>query len=203
MWHKKRIGTRATDAERLGIPYHITEFGACLTEGPCTQEITQVCDVADEFLVGWAYWQFKYYADLTTSAGTGSEGFYESDGSLQHWKVKALTRSYLMYTQGVLTRQYFNTETAALEASFTVDTQIKAPTVIYQNNQYWCGHDKCSCSYSHEGKPLHPKDFTESHEEHHTRTNFHVVNEALNGKTIDIACSVNAPSFDDASVIQA
>lgn len=36
VWHKKRIGTRSSDAERLGIPYHITEFGACLTEGPCT-----------------------------------------------------------------------------------------------------------------------------------------------------------------------
>lgn len=35
-WHKKRIGTRNSDAERLGIPYHVTEFGACLSEGPCT-----------------------------------------------------------------------------------------------------------------------------------------------------------------------
>lgn len=35
-WHEKRVGTRAKDAERLGIPLHITEFGACLTEGPCT-----------------------------------------------------------------------------------------------------------------------------------------------------------------------
>ena len=102
-WHKKRIGTRADDAKRLGIPYHVTEFGACLTEEPCTQEITQVCDVADDHLVGWAYWQFKYYADLTTSAGTGSEGFYNQDGSLQEWKAKALARSYLQYTQGVLT----------------------------------------------------------------------------------------------------
>jgi len=75
-----------------------------------------VCDVADENLVGWAYWQFKYYEDLTTSAGTGSEGFYNQDGSLQDWKAKALARSYLQYTQGVLTKQYFNTETSALDA---------------------------------------------------------------------------------------
>ena len=52
-----------------------------------------MCDVADEHLVGWAYWQFKYYEDLTTSAGTGSEGFYNQDGSLQEWKAKALARS--------------------------------------------------------------------------------------------------------------
>lgn len=75
-WHGKRIGQRAKDSKRLGVPLVITEFGACLTEGPCSQEINQVGDVADEHLVGWAYWQFKTYADLTTSAGTGSEGFW-------------------------------------------------------------------------------------------------------------------------------
>jgi len=90
-----------------------------------------VCDVADDYLVGWAYWQFKYYADLTTSAGTGSEGFYNADGSLQDWKVKALARSYLLYTQGVLTKQHFDTATSELTASFTVDTSIEAPSVIY------------------------------------------------------------------------
>jgi len=82
-------------------------------------------------LVGWAYWQFKYYEDLTTSAGTGSEGFYNQDGSLQDWKAKALAGSYLQYTQGVLTKQYFNTETSALDAEFTLKAGIKAPTVIY------------------------------------------------------------------------
>jgi hypothetical protein len=46
-------------------------------------------------LAGWAYWQLKFYKDLTTTAGTGSEGFYEQNGTLQDIKVKALTRSYL------------------------------------------------------------------------------------------------------------
>jgi hypothetical protein len=32
----------------------------------------------------------KNFADLTTSAGTGSEGFYNNDGTLQDGKVKAL-----------------------------------------------------------------------------------------------------------------
>jgi len=46
-WHGKRIGQRAKDSQRLGVPLVITEFGACLTEGPCSQEINQVADVAD------------------------------------------------------------------------------------------------------------------------------------------------------------
>jgi len=52
----------------------------------------------DQYLVGWAYWEYKNFADLTTSAGTGSEGFYNSDGTLQTNKVAALARIYLQAT---------------------------------------------------------------------------------------------------------
>jgi len=34
--HNARMRVRADDAKRLGIPIHLTEFGACLTEVPCT-----------------------------------------------------------------------------------------------------------------------------------------------------------------------
>lgn len=49
-------------------------------------------------MVGWAYWEFKKYNDVTTTAGNSSEGFYENDGSLQQKKVKALARTYLKAT---------------------------------------------------------------------------------------------------------
>jgi hypothetical protein len=96
-----------------------------------------VADVSDEFLVGWAYWQFKYYGDLTTSAGVGSEGFYNHDGSLQEWKVKALSRTYLMATQGVPTSQKFSMDSSDFTAEFTANTKIDAPTVIYVNQPYY------------------------------------------------------------------
>ena len=191
VWHKKRIGTRNSDAERLGIPYHITEFGACLTEGPCTQEITQVCDVADEYLVGWAYWQFKYYADLTTSAGTGSEGFYNADGSLQDWKAKALSRSYLQFTQGVLMKQNFNTKDSSLTASFKVDTSIQAPTFIYQNTEYWCGEAGCACSYSENGTALPENSYFAF--VNGQITELKITDASFNGKTIDVTCSKKEP----------
>ena len=136
-WHEKRIGQRAKDAKRLSIPLVISEFGACLTEGPCSQEINQVGDVADENLVGWAYWQFKTYADLTTSAGTGSEGFWNQDGTLQDYKVKALARSYMPFTQGILSDMHFDTETAAFEANFTYSDAAAGETVAYLNAEYW------------------------------------------------------------------
>lgn len=81
-WHHKRISTRADDAKALGIPLIVSEFGACYGSDICAREITQVADECDDALAGWAYWQFKYYKDLTTTAGTGSEGFYNQDGSL-------------------------------------------------------------------------------------------------------------------------
>lgn len=53
----------------------------------CIQEIQLVTDAMDKHLTSWAYWEFKNYADLTTSAGTGNEGFYNNDGTLQNAKV--------------------------------------------------------------------------------------------------------------------
>jgi hypothetical protein len=94
-WHKKRVGTRSSDAKKLGIPLIISEFGACMDSDNCAREIDQVAEVCDQELASWAYWEFKPFHDLTTSAGNRSEGFYNNDGSLQVSKVKALTRTYV------------------------------------------------------------------------------------------------------------
>ena len=136
-WHEKRIGTRADDAERYGVPLIISEFGACLGTESCVQEIKSVADTCDDNLVGWAYWQFKNYADLTTSAGTHSEGFYENDSTLQHAKVKALARTYLPATQGTPLTLNFDTTSSNFIATFTVNTSITLPTVVYANTEYY------------------------------------------------------------------
>jgi endoglycosylceramidase len=137
-WHEKRIGTRRADADNLGLPLIISEFGACLTEASCTQEIRQVTEVSDQYLAGWAYWEFKSFEDLTTSAGVGAEGFYNKDGSLQDFKVKALSRTYLMATQGVLLTNVFDMDTSKFSATFKVDSvNIQKPSIIYTNRQYY------------------------------------------------------------------
>lgn len=86
--HEARIGGRDRDAKRYGVPLIISEFGACMDSEACAVEVSQVGDVSDEHLNGWAYWEFKPFKDLTTSAGNKSEGFYNKDGSLQLGKVK-------------------------------------------------------------------------------------------------------------------
>lgn len=55
-FHKKRLKRRNADAERLGIPLFMSEFGACMDTAECAREIRQVADACDEYLVGWAYW---------------------------------------------------------------------------------------------------------------------------------------------------
>ena len=94
-WHEKRFSIRNDDAKRLGTPMIWSEFGACLDSEICAREIRQVATVADEHLNSWAYWQFKTFHDLTTSAGNKSEGFYNNDGTLQKLKVKELSRTYV------------------------------------------------------------------------------------------------------------
>lgn len=46
-WHEKRIGTRQRDAKKLGIPFVLSEFGACMDSEDCFNEISGVTDVCD------------------------------------------------------------------------------------------------------------------------------------------------------------
>ena len=71
-----------------------------------------------------------------------------------------------------------------------MNTSIKAPTVIYQNNEYWCGTGGCGCSYSHEGVALPASAFQSEVDD--VITNFTVTDDSYNGKTIDIKCVKNA-----------
>ena len=79
----------------------ITEFGDCLSEDACTAEITSVSTACDDQLAGWAYWQFKPFGENFNPISLRpeeDEGFYNQDGTLEDWKVKALARSYMQKT---------------------------------------------------------------------------------------------------------
>ena len=91
--------TRAADAAALGGAAFLTEFGACSGSEACLAEISRVADVADAHFQSWAYWQFKYFSDITTVSGP-AESFYDADGSLQAPKVAALRRTYAAAVAG-------------------------------------------------------------------------------------------------------
>ena len=132
---------RSKDAERLGVPFMLTEFGACMEGDGCANEIRHVLEVCDVNLTGWAYWQFKTYKDLTTSAGEQSEGFYDDKGNLIVEKVKELTRPYVRAAQGqILNMTTFANGTFSfklkVDTSIEIDGQM-APTEFYINTDYW------------------------------------------------------------------
>jgi len=143
-WHQKRLATRVADAERLGVPLFISEFGACMDTESCVTEITQVTETCDESLTGWAYWEYKPFGDLTTTAGTGSEGFFNDDGSLQVNKVKALARPYFMNTQGTPVSMTFNNN--VFEGTYIAnssETFPNATTVVYTSDM-WYPNGSCT-----------------------------------------------------------
>ena len=39
-WHEKKIGRHADNAKSMGIPFFLSEFGACLDTDECVTEIT-------------------------------------------------------------------------------------------------------------------------------------------------------------------
>lgn len=82
-WHKHRIYQRDEDAKKLGIPFVLSEFGACMDTKDCAAEVTGVTQTCDDRLSSWMYWEYKPYNDITTSAGKSSEGFYNYDGTLE------------------------------------------------------------------------------------------------------------------------
>lgn len=130
-FHDRRLAQRAADAERLAVPLILSEFGACYDSENCAMEVGLVADACDKHLVSWGYWQFKNYWDLTTSAGTGSEGFYNQDGSLQTIKIEALARAYLPFTQGVLHSMNWNPSSLLFTATFNLDQSLLKPSVLY------------------------------------------------------------------------
>lgn len=94
--------------------------------------------IADDYLTSWAYYQYKPFGgDFTTIARGNPEGFWNQDGTLQEYKVKALARAYLPYTQGRLTKVQFDPSTAAFTAEFTYSDAAKGSTVAYLNQEYW------------------------------------------------------------------
>jgi len=123
------------DARRLGGGGLLTEFGATGNRTESIRAINWLLDAADNFLQGWAYWQFKYYADLTTS-GTG-EGFYNKDGVLEENKVKALSRTYPQAVAGIPIYIEFHPENGKFELDYHINPSIVLPTEIYLNEKYY------------------------------------------------------------------
>lgn len=129
------ITTRNDDVKKLGGGVFLTEFGSCSGSDICIAEIKRVADLADSAMHSWAYWQFKYYDDITTVSGP-MEGFYKSDGSLQTAKVTALSRTYATTIAGTPLDVKFDSVTGAFRLRYEVEESLQhLPTEVFLNKE--------------------------------------------------------------------
>lgn len=139
-FHSRRVKTRANNARKLGVGLFFNEFGACSNSEACFEEIRGAADAFDDNLVSWAYWQYKYYDDITTTSNE-SESLFNADGSVQkEYKLKALVRTYVQAFQGVPISMHFDASTGDFTTVYKVDASIQHPTVIYYNTEYYYSH---------------------------------------------------------------
>jgi len=134
------VNTRDGEVQQLGGGVFITEFGACTDSAACLAEIDRVTKVADSHGHSWAYWQFKYFDDITTVSGP-LESFYDTAGQLQQAKVKALSRTYAPAIAGRPKQVRFSAATGAFRLRYTAN-QAALPTEIFANEEwhYPTGH---------------------------------------------------------------
>ena len=135
-FHDRKLEKNKKQAGQMGVPLIVTEFGACSSSKACYLEMLGFEKAADKYLTSWAYWMYKSYNDHTTTAPEGQEGIFNDDGTVQNMKEKALTRTYILYYQGIPLEFIFNDKTKEFNAVFKYDKSINAPSVIYFNEKF-------------------------------------------------------------------
>ena len=142
-FHDRKLKKNKEQANDIGIPIIITEFGACSSSKACYYEMIGFEKAADKYLTSWAYWMYKTYHDHTTTAAENEEGIFNDDGTIQNIKEKALSRTYIQYYQGIPLEINYNDQNSEFMAKFKYDRSIKEPSVLYLNKDlnYKDGYD--------------------------------------------------------------
>jgi len=99
--------------------------------------------------------------------------------------VKAMARTYLMFTQGTPLTNTFDMDTSDFTASWTVDTSISEPTQIYFSTEYYYPNGLQNVFISSDGNELDQNQYAIS--EGDTYLMFEITDPALNGMKIDFS----------------
>jgi len=129
---------RHSTIQKLGSGAFLTEFGAVSNATAGSHELRWMTEQADKELRSWAYWQFKFYDDVTTQSSPPTiESFYGVDGSLQFDKVKTLSRTYAHAVCGVPTSMNFDASTSLFSLVYSSVNCQNQPTIVYLNEQWY------------------------------------------------------------------
>ena len=143
-YHNNKFKKEIENAkENLNTPLFLSEFGACSDSEACYNEIMNVITLCEENFISWSYWNYKPYGDHTTSAiaMVEYEGIFNDDGTIQTIKEKGLSRAYVQYYQGKPIDFKFEEESSTdFETSFEYHADIKEPTVLFYNKEFFYGN---------------------------------------------------------------
>lgn len=133
---KIEFDIKMSDVWRLQTAAMQTEFGAVGDDSNSSDWIRVQCEMCDAQAQSWAYWQYKYFHDITTAGGE-AESFYFKNGTLQERKVKALSRTYAQAIQGTMQGTSFNVDTGAFSLIYQADVGVLAPTEVFVSPFYY------------------------------------------------------------------
>ena len=125
----RSLKRRAADRTDLASPlqpkapaWFVSEFGATSSSAL----ITRLASEADQSLVGWTYWAWKYYQDPT---GSANEALVAPDGHLRS-TARALARTYPEAIAGWPVSMSFNPTSGAFRLVYVPNHAVRAPTLI-------------------------------------------------------------------------
>lgn len=105
-----------------GPAWFMGEFGA--TDSPALLE--QLTADADQMLLGWTYWQWRYYQDPT---GSSDEAVVDDAGTLKA-NAAVLAEPYPQAVAGIPTAVSYDAASGRLRLGYVPDPKVHAPTVV-------------------------------------------------------------------------
>ncbi|MGD0321211.1 MAG: cellulase family glycosylhydrolase [Acidimicrobiales bacterium] len=121
----RRAGERVllgSNRQPAGPAWLMGEFGA--TSNPSL--VAAVTATANQHLVGWVYWQWKFYGDPT---GSSHEALVGGSGKLRPTAL-ALSQVFAEAVAGSPTSMSFDSSTGAFDLSYTPDPAVRAATLV-------------------------------------------------------------------------
>jgi endoglycosylceramidase len=125
------LGTRAQPG---GPAWFMSEFGA----SGSSVMLSTVAGYADEFQVGWAYWEWKYYNDPT---GSSDDALVRADGSIKP-AAAVLSEAFPLAVAGTPTETRFDSGTGGFALEYVAARDDDASTIISvpQTGRYQSGY---------------------------------------------------------------
>jgi endoglycosylceramidase len=113
----------ASSTQPLGPAWFMSEFGATTSEAL----MERLTANADNLLLGWTYWAWKYYDDPT---GSSAEALVQPSGKLSP-ASRSVSRAYPQAVSGTPISFSFDPASSHFHMLYVPNQMVTAPTVIF------------------------------------------------------------------------